>query len=75
MVLLLITRYFNTKQVMPFLANHLATSNPSLSIDNARKAPPGAITMEVPLAFPSSGLKTVSAVSYTHLDVYKRQII
>jgi hypothetical protein len=28
-------------------------------MDNARNAPPGAIMMEVPLAFPSSGLKTV----------------
>ncbi len=58
-VMLRTRRYFNTKQVTPFFTSQRATSNPSLSIDKARKAPPGQITTEVPFALPGSGLNIV----------------
>jgi hypothetical protein len=53
------SRYFNTNAVMPFAASHLATSTPSLFMDNAIKPPPGQITTPLPLPDPGEGLNKV----------------
>src|SRR2546426_8535759 len=60
--------YFNTKQVTPSVLSQRATSNPSLSIERAKNAPPGQMTTAVPFAFDGSAGKTVRDRKSTRLN-------